>query len=115
MSAESQFLTLVETPLAALVGTRISSDRMEQGKARPFVVFSRSSTEYQNTLDGTVEGSRVIFDVQVWADTRSSAEAVANAIEAALLTDQRPVLGRSSGYDPDLDLEASLLSVEWWD
>ena len=101
--------------VTALVSTRIVQDRMEQGAGRPFIVFSRASTEFMNGLDGSVMGERVMFDVQCWADTRSSAEAVAGAVAAVLLADHRPVLSRTSGYDPDLDLEATLLSVEWWD
>lgn len=101
--------------IAALVGSRIVADRMEQGVARPFITYSTTSTEYQHTLDGSVMGARIVFDVQVWADTRLSAEAVANAVNAYALANQRPVLSRSSGYDPELDLEASILSIEWLD
>ena len=101
--------------VTALVGSAIVSDRMEEGTPRPFVVFSRVGTEYQHGLDGSVLGERATFDVQCWADTRASAEAVANAVCAVLLADQRPVLSRTSGYDADFDLEATLLTVEWWD
>ncbi len=101
--------------VSALVSTRISSDRAEQGATRPFVVFSRVATEYQHGLDGSVLGERVTFDVQCWADTRASAEAVANAVSAVFSANQRPILGRASGYDSELDLEATLLTVEWWD
>ena len=100
--------------LTALVSTRIVQDRMEQGAARPFVVFSRASTDYQTGLDGSVLGERATFDVQCWADTRASAEAVASAVQAVLDANQRPVLSRASGYDAELDLEATLMSVEWW-
>lgn len=101
--------------VSALVGARISSDRIEQGTIRPFITFSRAATEYQTTLDGTVVAERATFDVQVWADTRLSAEAVSSAIKTYLDANQRQVLSRASGYDPELDLEASILSVEWWD
>lgn len=101
--------------VTALVSTRIVQDRMEQGAGRPFIVFSRASTEFMNGLDGSVMGERVMFDVQCWADTRTSADAVANAVNVVLSANQRPVLSRTSGYDSDLDMEATLLSVEWWD
>ena len=100
--------------IAALVGARIVADRMEEGVARPFITYSTASTEYQYGLDGSVMGERVTFDVQVWADTRLSAEAVANAVNAYMVANQRPVLSRTSGYDAELDLEATLMSVEWW-
>lgn len=101
--------------ITALVGTRIVADRMEEGAARPFIIYSRESTQYETTLDGTVLAERATFDVQCWADTRASAEAVANAVRVVLDAGQRPILSRVSGYDADLDLEATLLSVEWWD
>jgi hypothetical protein len=101
--------------LTVLVGSRIVADRMEEGAPRPFIVFSRATTDYQTGLDGTVLAERATFDVQCWADTRASAEAVANAVKAILDADQRPILSRVSGYDAELDLEATLLSVEWWD
>ena len=117
MSSETDLraLLVANGTLTALVSTRIVSDRMEQAAARPFVVFSRVQTENNYGLDGTLLAARVVFDVQCWADTRSSAEAVANAVDAVLLANQRAVLSRTSGYDGDLDLEATLLSVEWWD
>ena len=101
--------------VAALVGTAIVSDRMEEGTPRPFIVFSRASTDYEKGLDGTVFGERVVFDVHCWADTRATAETVANAVVAVLHADHRTVLSRTSGYDAELDLEATLLAVEWWD
>jgi methylaspartate ammonia-lyase len=117
MSADTDLRALLAgtSAITALVSTRIVADRMEEGAVRPFVVFSRVATEHQYGLDGTVHASRATFDVQCWADTRISAEAVADAIETVLATNQRPVLSRVSGYDAELDLEATLLTVEWWD
>ena len=117
MSADTDLRALLaaSSTITALVATRIVADRMEEGASRPFIVFSRVATEYQHGLNGSVLGARATFDVQCWADTRASAEAVANAVEVVLLANQRPVLSRVSGYDAELDLEATLLSVEWWD
>ena len=117
MSAETDLRAALagNAGVAALVAGRITADRMEEGAVRPFVVFSRAATDNQYGLDGTVLASRITFDLQCWADTRASAEAVANAVDAVLLADQRPVISRTSGYDANLDLEATLLTVEWWD
>ena len=117
MSAETDLRTLLTASpaLASLVSNRISADRAEQGAPRPFIVFSRAATDYQTTLDGSVLGQRVSFDLQCWADTRASAEAVAEQVQTLLAADQRPILSRTSGYDSDLDLEATLFTVEWWD
>lgn len=101
--------------VTALVGSAIVSDRMEQGTPRPYIVFIRADTQYTKGLDGTIFAERSEFDVQCWADTRASANAVADAITTMLDADQRTILSRTTAYDPDLDLEATLLSVEWWD
>ena len=117
MSAETDLRAALagNAGLTALVSTRIVADRMEEGVGRPFVVFARVATENHQSLDGTLLASKAVFEVQCWADTRASAEAVANAVEVVLLADHRPVINRVSGYDSDLDLEATLLTVDWWD
>jgi hypothetical protein len=117
MSADTDLRALLAgtSAITALVSDRIVADRMEQGDIRPFVVFTLISTEHQYGLDGTVHGSRYGFDVQCWADTRLMANAVADAIKTVLTANQRPVTGPVSGYDAELDLEATLLTVEWWD
>jgi hypothetical protein len=115
LDTDLRALLVGNVALTALVSARITADRMEQGASRPFVVFSRVSTDYQTGLGGAVLAERVTFDVQCWADTRASAEAVADAVKAVFDANQRPVLSRTSGYDSDLDLEATLLTVEWWD
>lgn len=122
MSAETEFRaacidtgTASGAALAALVSTKVSADRIEQGTARPFVVFTRVDTEHAHGLDGTLHGSKAVLEVQVWADTRASAEAVADAVEAVVLAQAQLVIRRVAAYDGDLDFEATLLTVEWWE
>ena len=115
MESDLRALLVAYAPLTALVSTRIAADRIEQGAIRPFVVFTRTGTEPIQTLDGAVLANKASFDVQCWADTRTSAESVADAIQAALVADARAIVGRASGYDADLDLEATVISVDWWD
>lgn len=121
MSAEADLRTdlLAHAPLAALVGTRVSVDKIEQGAARPFIVYTRQATESTYTIDNVLHAQRITFELQCWADTRASAEAVADATAAALAASTRepngiPVEDRSSAYDPDTDLEAVRLVIDWW-
>jgi Protein of unknown function (DUF3168) len=118
MSAETALraLLVADAPTAALVSTRVTADRIEQGAARPFVVFTRTASEPIQLLDGTVLKTRASLEVQCWADTRVSAEAVADAVTTAVrgVTSQA-VSNRSGAYDADLDLECSILNVEWWE
>ena len=117
MSAESDLraLLVADSPLVALVGTRVAADRIEQSSARPFIVFSRVGSEHMQGLNNSLHATKAIFEVQCWADTRVSAEAVADAVERILVAGFRAITGRASGYDAELDLEATTFSVEWWD
>lgn len=117
MSAETALRTLLlaDGPTAALVATRVTADRVEQTAARPFIVFTRTGTERSKGLDGTVLGVRATLQVETWADTRVSAEAVADAMEAAIEGAHQFVVNRGAGFDPDLDLESTVLTVDWWD
>jgi hypothetical protein len=111
VSAEQAIYTL----LAPVVpGGRVSADRIEQGTARPFAVFSRIATEPFIGLAGNVFDEKVTFELQCWGDTRSQAEALADACEAALRESTQFVIARASGYDGELDLEATILTVDWW-
>lgn len=117
MSTESDLraLLLASTAVTTLVGQRVAADRVEQGSARPFVVFTRAATERAKGLDGTVHGVRVTFELQCWADTRAAAEQVADAVQSAIEQAFQTVEARSAGQDPELDLECAQLTITWWD
>lgn len=117
MSAESDLRTLLlaAPAVTALVGSRIAADRIEQGSARPFIVFTRSATERTKGLDGTVHGVLVTIELQCWADTRAAAEAVAEVVQSTIEQAFHTVEGRSSGYDAELDLECAPLIIQWWE
>ena len=118
MSAETALrATLVaHTATAALVGQRVRAERAEQDDVRPFVIFTRTASEPYNTVDGAVLATLVSLDVQCWADTRTGADALADAVSAAIrAVPTQSVAGRSSGYDADLDLEVTNLNILWWE
>lgn len=121
MSAEATLRAelLAYAPLVALIGNRIAVDKVAQNTVRPFVVFTRPETETFTTLDGIEHARRIVFELQCWGDTRSSAEAVADTVEAALRASTRepngiPIEDRAAAYDPDLDMEAVNLTIDWW-
>ena len=117
MSAESiLYSTLAASPaVTALVGAgaaaRIYPDAMPEGAAYPVIVFSRSGTEYVVTLDGLKHGEFATLGIQCWGDTRAQADAVADAVEAALLAAGEIPEAREAGYDPETGLIATLMSV----
>ena len=117
MSAESDLraLLIAAPAVTTLVGQRISADRIEQGTARPFVMFTRTATTPYVTIDGQVLASQAQLDIQCWADSRAQADAVGAAVTAAIrATTTQTVTGQSAAYDGELDLESTLLTVEWW-
>ena len=117
MSAESALYGILAAApgVTALVGdgaaARIYPDAMPEGAAYPVIVFARSSTEPVVTLDGVKHGEFASFGLQCWGDTRAQADAVADAVEAALLTAGEVPDGREAGYDPETGLIATLLNV----
>lgn len=125
MSAESELQALlvadaaVRTALsvstARAAGERIAADRIEQNTGRPFGVYTRTATEDSEGLDGTIFATKVTLELQLWGDTRLSADALADACQAAIRGANQAITGRATAYDDALDLEATVLSVEWWD
>lgn len=108
-----QALLLATPGVTALCGTRISADRAEQGAARPFVVYS-GTAEPQRALDGSVHGTLTTFEIQCWGDSRASAEAVADAVQAACDGAHQYITARAAGSDNELDLEAVVMTCLWW-
>ncbi len=108
---------LAHAPLVALV-TKIAPDKVEQGQARPFIVYlvEREPIYGLETLATT----RYEFTFQCWGDTRAQAEAVADALEAALALATTvdpsgiPTETRSTAFDPDTGLEAVNVTVDVW-
>lgn len=101
-------------PLTALVANRIAHDAAEQKWGPPFIAIERTETEEQRTLSGELMGTRVVYDVSCWSKVRAEANTVADAAAAAILDAQQEVTNRSSAYDPDTDLVATVITVEWW-
>lgn len=114
MSAETDFRALLvgNAGVTALVGTKVAQNAMPPDKAPPFVVFTATHNPSYG-LDGTLLDDEVTFDVQCWATTSLTADAVADAIDAALPA-SHAVVGRASGYDSELNLDCTVLTIQWW-
>lgn len=115
MSVESDFRALLAAyaPLTALVGTAIAQNAVPPNAARPYVAFVAQHTpEYG--LDNTLLADGVAITCECWADDAASADAVADAVQAALLAAGRVCTARASTFDPELGLDATVLTVEWW-
>lgn len=113
MSAESTLYSTLSgyAALTSLVSTRIYPDAMPEEVAYPAVVFSRAGTEPVVTIGGQMVGEFVSLHIECWAETRTSADAVASAVVAGLLASGEQHTGRSAGFDPEAGLYASMIDV----
>lgn len=101
MSAESDLYTLLSgnAGVAALVSTRIYPDLVPEGKTLPYIGYERVSTEPVNALSGAQLGALVGLTVACWAGTRVAAEALADAVVAALAPSSFAYLARGVEMD----------------
>ena len=119
MSIETDFRALLAgySALTALVGTRIAENAEPEGSALPLVVFSATHDRTLG-LDNSLLADQCSIDVQCWAETAVAADAVADAVIAAIATAPTAagavVVARSSTFDAELGLDATILAAEWW-
>lgn len=113
MSAESNLYAVLSGhgPLTALVAGRIYPDAMPEDTAYPVVVYSRQGTEPVVAISGDKHGEFVAMRLESWAKTRTAADAVGDAVEAALLTAREVPAGRQGGFDAETGLFATLIDV----
>jgi hypothetical protein len=115
MSVETDFRTtlLARPQLTALVAQRVAQNAIDPGPL-PIVAFT-SAHEREFALDNSLIADKVTIDAQCWAASSVEADAVADEVEAAIDAAGHLVLNRSSAHDPELDLHATVMTIEWWD
>lgn len=116
MSIETDFRAalVADAAVAALVGTRVALNGVPQGADVPLVVFTSAHT-YDRGLDDTILAHGCTLTVQCWAATGAQAEALGDAAMACAEGAGYVVIDRSSGFDPELQLDATMLTIEVWD
>lgn len=119
MSIETDFRAslLAHAPLTALVVDRVSQDAAPDGTAYPLVIFA-TRRDSINDLAGTLVIDQASVAVQCWAEDGASAGAVADAVVGALasqvLAHGAIVIDRATSTDPELNLDAVFITVQWW-
>lgn len=98
---------------AAVPAARIAIDQVEQGLARPYIAFSAQQGTPEFGLDNTLLADTLLIDIQCIGSTRANAIAVRELVKTALLAGGVPWSATSAGYDPDNDIEAEIVSVNW--
>jgi hypothetical protein len=114
MSAETELTATLEAAVAvtALVDERIYPDFRPQDDAAPAIVYRRDGTEITPTIHGTVALTRAQLAVVCVGTTRASAEAVADAAQAALLAAFFLLVSRASDFEPESRTYITTLAVE---
>lgn len=116
MSVESDFYALLaaHAGVSALVAARIYPQAMPERTAYPAIVFARSATDHERLLDNSIATTRYEIEVGCWAKTNTAADAVAEAVSAALRApgSDYDAIGQSAGFDPETGLHAALLVVQ---
>lgn len=119
MSIESDFHALLAgwAPLIELVGAHgLAQDAAAPDAVPPYLVYS-AEHQLEHNLQGELVDDTAVLTVQCWGRTPLQADAVAEqvvlAVDTAPLLSYAIVLARQTAFDPELDLHATVLTVEW--
>ena len=116
MTAESELRALLldnQALIATVPAPRISVDSVAVEQPRPYIVFSVQSGEPTFGLGNDLLAENITIDIQCIGVTRRNAVVVRELVKQALLDGGVPWSGTSSGYDPDADIEAEVITVNW--
>lgn len=110
---------LIFTSLRGLVADRVFPDVAPELTARPYITYQQVGGAPVNFIGGTVPSKKNgRFQINVWADTRAAASAMAISVEDALRTVtalQTTVLGSvQASYDPDTKLRGTIQDFSFW-
>lgn len=108
--------------LTALVGSRISPGKAQQGCARPYVEFSQVGTARDYTQDGVLDMQDTLIQVDCWGDTYDDARACNAAVVNAFLQSDSPPVGLycfleqdgADDYDYELRRHRVMTQVRVW-
>lgn len=119
MTVETDFHALLtgHAPLAALVDDRVALNAADEAPTYPLVVFNVSHAPITD-IGGTQLADQCTVSVECWAETALAADEVADAVAAAVAT--APIArgaaptSRASTFDPQLGLDSTTLTFDWW-
>lgn len=99
---------LADVGLAALIGTRVHPLILPQGSVFPALTYQQISDLPGHTLGGPVDLHRIRMQIDVWASTYLSMEAVSAALRTAL----DGYRGQWGGSPPDIVVQGAFLQTE---
>lgn len=116
MSAETLLYSTLSGAAAvtAIVSTRIYPDVVPQDATLPCVAFNRIDTVYHTTIHSAVPvAETAILEITCMSSTRVNADALADAVLAAVGAAGYVPSGRRGEIDAENALWASVLTVEY--
>lgn len=84
VAADLATYLLAQSSVSALIGSRIETDKLAQGETLPAVMLQVISRTHVQHLQGITTAGTVRVQIDCYAATRLAADAVAEAIVAAL-------------------------------
>lgn len=117
MSAESDVYAALanDAGLSALVAGRIFPDAIPEESPLPAIAFVRAGGEKFYGLDNSLHAERVRMRVVCWAETRTAANAIGDAVTAALLAADLPPDTPDADFAESVGDFASVIEADWWD
>lgn len=101
--------------VTTLVSDRIYPDILPQSQGLPAAVYARIETEYLSTIHSDRAVAKMVtLEVWCFAETRPTAESVADAVETALAQGQVHLLDRRFELDTDTQTYAVVITCRVW-
>lgn len=116
MSVESTLYSTLSAAagVSALVSSRIYPDVVPQEATLPCVAFARLDTLYENTIHSAVPViETATMEISCMAVTRIAADALCDAVLAAVGAAQFVPVGRRAEFDFDNQMYAAVLTVDY--
>lgn len=121
MTIESDIVAVLEADVAltALISTRIYPMRLPQNPTWPNLVYSRSSTDFHNTISTNAAGqanARFQLDCRAddYAEVRDVAAKAITAMTGAAAFDALIVSDSDFPYEPDTEIYRTVLDFSVW-
>lgn len=119
VEADLRAVLVAHAPLTAVVpAARISIDVVPPGTPKPYIAFAKQNSAPEWASNNTRLGQIDTIDIQIVGGSpdlggRSTAIAVRELVEAALLAGGQPWAGVTAAYDDELNIEVEVVTVDW--
>ncbi len=106
MNLEDKLFTLLcgNTAITSLVSNRISPEITESKTQKPFIVYTRTKSDFVTTLLGEVIDETGEFSIQCFSDDKPEVDDLAKAVIDCFSQNHYTVLDKSSSYDQETNL-----------